>query len=225
MAKDLPYFKFFCSEWNDGDITLEDFKIQGLFINICSYYWSNECSINFDKLIKRFKTNEEDLNYLLGEKLIKIDSDREVFISFLDEQQAERERTSKQASEAGKASAEKRRLAKLKEESNSNPTPVEKPLNRNPTIKRREEERREEKKREIPAYIDFLKYAVSKKPKVNPDDLELKYNSWVENDWKDGNDKPINNWKTKILNTLPYISENTARTNPNPTVNREDFFT
>ena len=33
MAKDLPYFKFFCSEWNDGDITLEDFNLQGLFIN------------------------------------------------------------------------------------------------------------------------------------------------------------------------------------------------
>ena len=50
MAKDLPYFKFFCSEWNDGDITLEDFKTQGLFINICSYYWSNECELRAFKI-------------------------------------------------------------------------------------------------------------------------------------------------------------------------------
>ena len=49
MAKDLPYFKFFCSEWNDGDITLESYEAQGVFINICSYYWSNECNVNFDK--------------------------------------------------------------------------------------------------------------------------------------------------------------------------------
>ena len=50
MAKDLPYFKFFCSEWNDGDITLESYKIQGLFINVCSYYWSNECDLSLIKL-------------------------------------------------------------------------------------------------------------------------------------------------------------------------------
>ena len=45
MAKSLPYFKFFCSEWSDGDITLEDYQTQGLFINICAYYWSNECIV------------------------------------------------------------------------------------------------------------------------------------------------------------------------------------
>ena len=54
MAKDLPYFKFFVSEWNDGDITLEDFETQGLFINLCAYYWSNECEITLTKAIKKF---------------------------------------------------------------------------------------------------------------------------------------------------------------------------
>ncbi len=71
----------------------------------------------------------------------------------------------------------------------------------------------------IPPYIDFLKYAVEKKPKLNPDTLKLKYDSWIENDWKDGNDNPIKNWKTKILNTLPYIDETSKRVNTNPTVN------
>ena len=70
----------------------------------------------------------------------------------------------------------------------------------------------------IPAYSDFLKYAASKKPKLNEDVLKLKYDSWVENDWKDGNDKPIKNWKTKVLNTLPYIEETSKRVNTNPTV-------
>jgi len=72
--------------------------------------------------------------------------------------------------------------------------------------------------RNIPAYDDFLKYASSKKPKLNPDVLKLKYDSWIENDWRDGNDKPIKNWKTKVLNTLPYIEETTKRVNTNPTI-------
>ena len=59
MAKDLPYFKFFCSEWSDGDITLEDFETQGLFINICAYYWSNECIVSLDKVNKKFKLCSE----------------------------------------------------------------------------------------------------------------------------------------------------------------------
>lgn len=59
----------------------------------------------------------------------------------------------------------------------------------------------------IPPYIDFLLYAKEKKPNVNTDKLELKYLSWVENDWKDGNDNKITNWKTKLLNTLPFIDE------------------
>ena len=64
MAKDLPYFKFFCSEWSDGDITLEDLHVQGLFINLCAYYWSNECNITLTKARKKFrfcKDNSFDL--------------------------------------------------------------------------------------------------------------------------------------------------------------------
>lgn len=61
MAKDLPYFKFFCSEWNDGDITLESYKTQGIFINICSYYWSNECDVT----LKNLKRNSDLIQMIL----------------------------------------------------------------------------------------------------------------------------------------------------------------
>ena len=73
MAKDLPYFKFFVSEWNDGDITLEDYKTQGVFINVCSYYWSNECDITIEKLNKRFKNNLQEIEILFSTDLIKKD--------------------------------------------------------------------------------------------------------------------------------------------------------
>ena len=37
------------------------------------------------------------------------------------------------------------------------------------------------------------------------DELRLKYASWVANDWRDGNDNPIKNWKTKLLNTIKFL--------------------
>jgi len=62
-----------------------------------------------------------------------------------------------------------------------------------------------------PIWIEFRDYALEKKPNVNIKDLHLKYQSWEANGWKDGHDKPIKNWKSKLLNTLPFIKEATAR--------------
>jgi len=73
---------------------------------------------------------------------------------------------------------------------------------------RREEESKEEKSIVIiPEFSEFLNYALDKKPNVSQLDLKLKYDSWIANDWKNGNDKKINNWKSALLNTLPYIKE------------------
>ena len=155
MAKDLPYFKFFCSEWNDGDITLESYEAQGLFINICSYYWSNECDVDFDKLLKKFRGYDKIINDLNAEGILKINEDKTICISFLDEQKEEREQTRKIKSKGGKASAEARRLKKLKQKPNNNPTENEHVLNLCSTEtqllreeKIREEEIRKEKIKE-----------------------------------------------------------------------------
>jgi len=59
----------------------------------------------------------------------------------------------------------------------------------------------------IPPFIEFRDYAIEHKPLANIKDLKLKYDSWVANGWKDGNNKKIINWKSKILNTLPFIKE------------------
>jgi len=147
MAKDLPYFKFFCSEWNDGDITLETFEHQGLFINICSYYWSNECNVDFDKLLKRFRGYDEVIDDLSAAGLFKMNNDRTISITFLDEQRDERLEQSKVKSKGGKASAEARRLKKLEKESNTIPTENEHVLKSCSTesqLLRREEKREED---------------------------------------------------------------------------------
>ena len=66
----------------------------------------------------------------------------------------------------------------------------------------------------IPDFQEFKEYALSKKPKVDKEALRLKYESWVENDWQTGGDKPrkIKNWKATLINTLPYMKENTEMT-------------
>jgi len=86
MAKTHPYFKFYCSEWNDGDITLEDFETQGVFIGLCSLYWSRECNLQEKTVKKRFKKNLKNILTLQEEGIIKILGSGLVKISFLDEQ-------------------------------------------------------------------------------------------------------------------------------------------
>jgi hypothetical protein len=66
----------------------------------------------------------------------------------------------------------------------------------------------------IPAWEDFLAYALQNKPLVSKSDLKLKYDAWVVNGWKkqskDGKLVKIANWKGTLLNTLPYIANTPA---------------
>ena len=71
-------------------------------------------------------------------------------------------------------------------------------------------ESKEIKNYTIPSFQEFLAYALEKKPKVSQIDLRLKYESWKESDWstnRNGKLHPITNWKTTLLNTLPYLKE------------------
>lgn len=94
MAKDLPYFKFNVSEWNDGDITLCSLTAQGLFVNLCSLYWSQEGTLSLEKCKRRFKAcNTTVWEELTTEGIIKVKGDS-IKIKFLDIQFEERQRLS-----------------------------------------------------------------------------------------------------------------------------------
>jgi len=74
------------------------------------------------------------------------------------------------------------------------------------TNKKEENNNNEKNDKNIPPTFDeFKSYALENNPSVNLESLELKYKAWVENNWRDGNNKKIVNWKTKLLNTLPYL--------------------
>jgi len=72
-------------------------------------------------------------------------------------------------------------------------------------VKEKEEVKKESKKTSIPEFSEFKLYALENQPQTNILKLELKYKSWVESGWIDGNGKKIVNWKSKLLNTLPYL--------------------
>ena len=86
MAKELPYFRFTVQEWQNGDITLEDYSLQGLFINICGFYWIKDCSIDLAMLEKKFRNDKAMINQLIESDIIKLNDNDEISIKFLDEQ-------------------------------------------------------------------------------------------------------------------------------------------
>jgi len=67
----------------------------------------------------------------------------------------------------------------------------------------------------IPTFEEFKNFAISKKPGLDLGGLELKYEAWKENGWKDGKDQKIKVWKSKLLNTIPYLKTNGI---PNPQI-------
>lgn len=103
MAKELPFFKFHSNEWLTGDITFEPYDIQGVFIHVCSTYWSQDCSITLARLKKRLSNvKEEQLQCLIDGGYIKVFNQEEVRISFLDEQINELSEQHKKKVEAGR---------------------------------------------------------------------------------------------------------------------------
>lgn len=87
MAKDLPYFKFVVNEWITGDITLEALNVQGLFINLCAWYWSKECVLSLDNAKKKFSNCKAiAFENLENSGAIKINEEGYIIINFLDEQ-------------------------------------------------------------------------------------------------------------------------------------------
>lgn len=71
---------------------------------------------------------------------------------------------------------------------------------------------KKKEKQEIPEIGEFVAYGLEKIPGVTPSNsaawinsLKLKYGAWRENGWKNGNGKPIKNWKSNVNNIIQYL--------------------
>jgi uncharacterized protein YihD (DUF1040 family) len=205
MAKELPYFKFEPSEWENGLIQMCNRESKGLFVDIISIYWQRLGDLPYRYVLQKLcNGNADALKELTDEKIIKIDG-KNIVIHFLDAQLKEFNFKSKQASDAAKA-----RWERVNETSTLDAGAMQTHSECNAI---REEKIRVKKKREenIPAFSDFLNYGLEKEKLLCENGLKLKYESWIENGWKDGNQRKIVNWKSKLLNTIQYLPKKTSQ--------------
>ena len=107
--KELPYFKFWPSQWITGNISFLTFEEQGAFMKACCFYWAQDCNLKTQQ-VKRI-IPEKIYNSLLDNGLIKSDGEY-IIISWLDEQLKERIKRHKtnvaNGRKGGKISAELR---------------------------------------------------------------------------------------------------------------------
>ena len=176
--KELPYYKFFPGEWLKGDVTVCSLKAQGLFINICAYYWMKGCRISLTGVEQRFSGCSLELQQLIDMEIITVD-DGEISINFLNEQFSEFEDLRKLKSRAGKASAKVRR-------NNKRSTGVQQVVNKEDKI--REEKIKEDNKVNIEFNIFWNLYNKKVGDKTG-----------CEKKWKKLSDKE----RQSIMDTLP----------------------
>lgn len=55
-----------------------------------------------------------------------------------------------------------------------------------------------------PKLEDFRNHALEISGEVDLNIVKQKYDTWVDNGWRDGYDNPIKNWKLKIQNNIKY---------------------
>ena len=88
---ELNHFKFFPDEWISGQITLVDMDAQGLFINICAWYWRRECDLIYEDIEKRFLVDDrmkKCFDKLINKDVLRLE-DGKIHIEFLFNQHRE----------------------------------------------------------------------------------------------------------------------------------------
>tara|TARA_B100001146_G_C16160039_1_gene425225 strand:+ start:294 stop:1016 length:723 start_codon:yes stop_codon:yes gene_type:complete len=82
-------------------------------------------------------------------------------------------------------------------------------------------EKSKPKKIKIPTEEEFIEYAFANEVQADESKVRLKYRAWQEAGWKSGKKlTPIKNWKTTLLNTLPYLKSD-RNGKSEPTINRQ----
>jgi len=152
MAKELPYFKFEPNEWENGNIQILSREQKGLFIDLCSMYWSRLGIVPFRLAIQKLcDGNALALESLCNDGIITVENGF-ICIDFLNEQLLDFKNISKRNSKTAKEAWERRRegLTSMRTQSERNASAsisqYESDAIREDKI--REEEKREEKKRE-----------------------------------------------------------------------------
>ena len=109
MAKELPYFKFEPNQWENGNIQICTRDDKGLFMDLCSMYWSRLGDVPFKLAVQKLcNGNATAFDTLIKENIFTIIDDR-ICIDFLNEQLSEFENLSKTNSDNARIGWEKRK--------------------------------------------------------------------------------------------------------------------
>jgi len=120
MAKELPYFKFEPNEWENGNIQIFSHAEKGIFIDLCSMYWSRLGDVSYKLAVQKIcGGNANALQSLCDGKIFDIIDDN-IYIKYLSEQLAEFENVSERNSKIAREGWEKRRKQKDISERNAN---------------------------------------------------------------------------------------------------------
>ena len=118
MSKELPYFKFFPTEWLLGRINNENATIQISFLKSCCLYWQKDCKLNVNELsvyvplVKIKYLIEED--YIQCRYIDEFTKKNKIKIKFLDEQKLELSEKRNKKVEAGRLGGKQSALNRKK---------------------------------------------------------------------------------------------------------------
>lgn len=123
MAKELPYYQFEPAEYLTKDISFCSLSAQGLFTNVCAYYWQRQCKLTKTQFLKRLNYPEL-FDELVSEGVIDLENDN-IKIKFLYEQYCKVTNVSKVNSANGSKGGRPKKENQIKSEIKANENPIE----------------------------------------------------------------------------------------------------
>jgi hypothetical protein len=148
MSKELPYFKFEPNQWENGNIQMCTREGKGLFIDLCSMYWSRLGDLPIKLAVQKLCAgNATALDSLISDNIFTV-IDSMICIDFLNEQLGEFEHTSSQNSKNAREGWEKRRKKHIISDRNATALNPQREIDAIREEKIREEKIREEKIKE-----------------------------------------------------------------------------
>lgn len=203
-----PAFPFYAQDFLTGVMHFSMAE-RGMYITLLAYQWAHG-KIPKKRLGFILGSDWVDSWVAVGEKFIDID-DEFVINPRLEEEREKRARFKEKQVENGKMGGRKPKLkpneSQTLTQSESQIKPLENEYENDNTEEKGKEGMGEKPNPKIPDVEDFVSYALSKDPQLDESHLRLKYDAWKVDNWKNGNGKPIKNWKAALNNTIPFIKK------------------
>jgi|TARA_R100001530_G_C4313079_1_gene153601 hypothetical protein len=101
MSTELPWYKFYPTEWLFGRISHESNDLQISFLKTCCFYWQRDCDLDLDYLL--LYINKEVIHELHKKNYIIYNKkSNRIKIKFLDKQSKERTEKKSKRVESGR---------------------------------------------------------------------------------------------------------------------------